>query len=83
MITTKQSHLGLAGDQVAGAMARRGALPFRVYDSTETAKRQASVFDKALSHRLDCVLTLADTETSPWWCWVLRVYRRCLERGIP
>ena len=72
-----------SGELAAGTMARRDALPFRLYDTTDLAKTQTARFDRQLSQSLDCVLTLADFETSPLWGWVLRVYRRRLERAIP
>jgi len=41
MITTKQSHLGLAGDQVAGELRRGGvALPLALYFTPNPQKPQ-------------------------------------------
>ena len=74
-----------SGELAAGRWTWRGVrLSQSVHnDSTDLAKTQTARFDRQLSQRLDCVLTLADLETSPLWGWVLRAYRRRLERAIP
>jgi len=80
MITQKTA---ASGELAAGTMARRDALPFRLYDTTDLAKTQTARFDRQLSQSLDCVLTLADFEKSRLWGWLLGLYRRRLEKSIP
>ena len=78
---------GKAASGQLAATRRRDAgaflQPLALYSTRTRAKTQTAPFDKTLSRRLDCTQTLADIENSPLWGWVLRAYRRRLERAIP
>jgi len=71
---------GAAEQRRGGIGARSLTSPVIIADLRPNVKRQ---FDKALSRRLDCVLTLADFEKSRLWGWLLGLYRRRLEKSIP